>query len=277
MNTSNTSTGSNSTNEQHGVTNNSTSIWKWLARLLIELVVLIIAIICFCTKGFSGLCEENEFPAVVPSVLYVLSVLFTMGFWIGIMIDYAMGIVRFHGDPLMENARRAEEEKLAGQSGENFFKNAAWMCYRRLNEYYGQTQKQAKSSFWFTAIMGIVGGFVILGTVIVGLDKGELNEYEGIVALVACISGVIIEFITAFCFKWYTCTVSSMSKYHNKLAMTYNSSMAWEMAKQIGDEERKHKAMEGIIFELMKDYNTSFAEGNKKLEKSNEPQADETA
>ncbi len=72
---------------------------------------------------------------------------------------------------------------------------------------------------------------------------------------VTCASGVITEFIAAIFFYLYNKTVSSMSKYHNKLVLSQNISIALKVADTLpSDDKTKSKNM--IISELLKDINT---------------------
>lgn len=72
---------------------------------------------------------------------------------------------------------------------------------------------------------------------------------------ITCASGVITEFISAIFFYLYNKTVTSMSKYHNKLVLSQNISIALKVADTLPDSD-KTKAKNTIIDELLKDVNS---------------------
>lgn len=71
---------------------------------------------------------------------------------------------------------------------------------------------------------------------------------------ITCASGIITEFIAAIFFYLYNKTVSSMSKYHNKLVLSQNISIALKVADSLPTED-KIKTKNTIITELLKDIN----------------------
>ena len=72
---------------------------------------------------------------------------------------------------------------------------------------------------------------------------------------VTCASGVITEFIAAIFFYLYNKTIVSMSKYHNKLVLSQNISIALKVADTLPSDD-KTKSKNKIIEELLKDINS---------------------
>lgn len=56
-------------------------------------------------------------------------------------------------------------------------------------------------------------------------------------AYASTVSGIITEFIAAIFFYLYNKTVSSMSKYYNKLVLSYNISIALRVAELLPDKD----------------------------------------
>ena len=81
--------------------------------------------------------------------------------------------------------------------------------------------------------------------------------YFGVVepSYITCGAGVITEFISAVFFYLYNKTVSSMSKYHNKLVLSHNISTALKVAETL-PESQQIEAKNLIVSELLKDINT---------------------
>ena len=72
---------------------------------------------------------------------------------------------------------------------------------------------------------------------------------------ITCAAGVITEFISAVFFYLYNKTVSSMSKYHNKLVISHNISTALKVAETL-PESQQIEAKNLIVTQLLKDVNS---------------------
>lgn len=72
---------------------------------------------------------------------------------------------------------------------------------------------------------------------------------------ITCASGLITEFIAAIFFYLYNKTIISMSKYHNKLVLSHNISIALKVADTLPEED-KAKSKNLIISQLLKDINS---------------------
>lgn len=70
-----------------------------------------------------------------------------------------------------------------------------------------------------------------------------------------CAAGVTTQFIATIFFYMYNKTVTSMSKYHNKLVLSHNISKALKVADTLLTED-KTKSKNLIISELLKDMNS---------------------
>ena len=73
-------------------------------------------------------------------------------------------------------------------------------------------------------------------------------------SVITCAAGVITEFIAAVFFYLYNRTISSMSKYHNKLVLSQNISIALKIADSLPEQD-KVKTKDLIVTELLKDIN----------------------
>ena len=111
------------------------------------------------------------------------------------------------------------------------------------------TREQAQKGFFVTVCISIFGAALIgVGILAMFLEKVEPSY-------ITCASGVITEFISAIFFYLYNKTVTSMSKYHNKLVLSQNISIALKVADTLPDSD-KTKAKNTIIDELLKDVNS---------------------
>lgn len=131
---------------------------------------------------------------------------------------------------------------------DDIFKNSIKMSYKYLDQYYLQTREQAQRGFLVTVCVAVFGAaLVFAGIVAMFLGKVEPSY-------ITCASGVITEFIAAIFFYLYNKTVSSMSRYHNKLVLSQNVSIALKVSDSLPTEDRT-KTKNLIIAELLKDIN----------------------
>ena len=132
---------------------------------------------------------------------------------------------------------------------EDIFENSIRMSYKYLDQYYLQTKEQAQKGFLATMLVAGFGALLIAG--------GIIAMYFGVVepSFITCGAGVITEFISAVFFYLYNKTVSSMSKYHNKLVLSHNISTALKVAETL-PESQQIEAKNLIVSELLKDINT---------------------
>lgn len=142
-----------------------------------------------------------------------------------------------------------ETDDIQKQVQEDIFENSIKMSYNYLDQYYAQTREQAQKGFFITVCVSLLGAFLIgIGIIAMFLEKTTPSY-------VTCASGIITEFIAAVFFYLYNKTVISMSKYHNKLVLSHNISIALKVAESLPDDD-KVKTKDLIISELLKDINS---------------------
>lgn len=142
-----------------------------------------------------------------------------------------------------------EIEDIKEEVQDDVFENSIKMSYKYLDQYYLQTREQAQKGFFVTVCVSVFGAVLLgVGIVAMFLEKTEPSY-------VTCASGIITEFIAAIFFYLYNKTVMSMSKYHNKLVLSQNISIALKVSDSLPDED-KTKSKNKIIEELLKDINS---------------------
>ncbi len=157
---------------------------------------------------------------------------------------------------MRENAIRRkmldyEGDYVQTEISDDIFENSIKMSYKYLDQYYLQTREHAQRGFFVTVCISIFGA-ALISVGIIGMFWGYITP-----SYVTCASGAATEFISAIFFYLYNRTVSSMSKYHNKLVLSQNISIALRVADSLPTDD-KTKAKNGIINELLKDINMHF-------------------
>lgn len=152
-----------------------------------------------------------------------------------------------------------EAENIKDEVKEDIFENSIKLSYKYLDQYYLQTREQAQRGFFVTVLVSVFGAILIsVGIVSMFLEKVQPSY-------ITCASGVITEFIAAVFFYLYNKTISSMSKYHNKLVISHNVSIALKVAESLPEND-KVKAKNAIILELLKDVNTYLVKNDTSTE-----------
>ena len=154
-----------------------------------------------------------------------------------------------------------EMENVQNKVGEDVFENSIKMSYKYLDQYYHQTREQAQKGFFVTVCISVFGA-ILIGAGIVAMFMGEVKP-----SYITCASGVVTEFISAIFFYLYNKTVTSMSKYHNKLVLSQNISIALKVADTLPDSD-KTKAKNTIINELLKDVNSYLTKSDQEIKSS---------
>lgn len=142
-----------------------------------------------------------------------------------------------------------EANNMKADADEDIFKNSISLSYKYLDEYYNQTREQAQNGFKITFAVAIWGALLI-GVGVVAMFMGSVAP-----SYITCGAGVISEFIAAVFFYLYNRTITSMSKYHNKLVLSHNISIALKVADSLPSDD-KVKAKNQIISELLKNINS---------------------
>ncbi|MBR3570664.1 MAG: hypothetical protein IKN96_07720 [Oscillibacter sp.] len=174
----------------------------------------------------------------------------------GIIIGICIAIISLYQRELKISAKKhfisAYEFSHAQDKAEDDpFQNSIKTSYKYLDRYYDETQKQAQQGFRITVFIAVCGALLIFG--------GVAAMYLGFVqpAYITCASGAVTELIAAIFFYLYNKTVTSMSRYHNKLVLSQNISFALRVADSLS-EEKKDDAKLAIISELVKDVNAQM-------------------
>ena len=157
--------------------------------------------------------------------------------------------------------RILEHESINAQSAieEDIFENSIKMSYKYLDQYYLQTREHAQRGFFVTVCVAVLGAVLIfIGIIAMFFEKIEPSY-------ITCASGIITEFIAAIFFYLYNKTISSMSKYHNKLVLSQNISIALKVADSLPTED-KIKTKSIIITELLKDINIYLVKNDSSTE-----------
>ena len=169
---------------------------------------------------------------------------------IGILVAiYAYLMFELQENQIRRKMLEYEAEDIKEEVQEDVFENSIKMSYKYLDQYYLQTREQAQKGFFVTACVSIFGAVLLgIGIVAMFFEKTEPSY-------VTCASGVITEFIAAIFFYLYNKTIVSMSKYHNKLVLSQNISIALKVADTLPSDD-KTKSKNKIIEELLKDINS---------------------
>lgn len=173
--------------------------------------------------------------------------------FLGITMGIISSLIRYfyfksNDDELQDLIIAFESAYIQKEVQENIYENSIKMSYKYLDQYYAQTKDQAQKGFFITVCVSVFGA-ILIGIGIVSMFMDNANP-----SYVTCASGVITEFIASIFFYMYNKTVSSMSKYHNKLVLSHNISIALKVADTLPSEDKiKNKNL--IISELLKDMN----------------------
>ena len=179
-----------------------------------------------------------------------------MGLFAGIITAIYMSICL----DVMENRTKRrmldyEVENVQDKIDEDVFENSIKMSYKYLDQYYYQTREQAQKGFFVTVCISIFGA-ILIGAGITAMFLGKVQP-----SYITCASGIATEFISAIFFYLYNKTISSMSKYHNKLVLSQNISIALKVADTLPSDD-KIKAKNVIIQELLKNVNSHLTKSD---------------
>lgn len=158
-------------------------------------------------------------------------------------------VIEYYKNSLRTKIMEYEVYYIQDKVQDDVFENSIKMSYKYLDQYYLQTREQARKGFFVTVCVSIFGA-ILIGIGIMAMFLGKIEP-----SYITCASGVITEFIAAVFFYLYNKTVVSMSKYHNKLVLSHNISIALKVADTLPDDD-KTDSKKIIISELLKDINT---------------------
>lgn len=165
------------------------------------------------------------------------------------VVVYLRLILEINESNIRSRINAYEAENIKDDVVEDIFENSIKMSYKYLDQYYLQTKQQAQKGFLATMLVAGFGALLIAG--------GIIAMYFGVVepSYITCGAGVITEFVSAVFFYLYNKTVSSMSKYHNKLVLSHNISTALKVAESLPDSHQM-EAKNLLVSELLKDINS---------------------
>lgn len=208
---------------------------KWFCTLM-PAAVAVMAI-------FTYYSIHREIDVVFAVLAVVISVILA-----GILIVYTNLILELRENRLRRELLELDALYVQNVVEEDIFENSLKMSYKYLDQYYLQTREQAHRGFFVTVCVAIFGAVLVGGGIIAMFFGATEPSY------ITCAAGVITEFIATIFFYLYSKTVSSMSKYHNKLVLSQNVSIALKVSDSLPSEE-KVKTKHLIVTELLKDIN----------------------
>ena len=167
----------------------------------------------------------------------------------GLVVTYLGLYIEIKESHLRRVILEYEAEHIKEDVEEDIFENSIKMSYKYLDQYYLQTREQAQRGFFVTVCVAIFGALLIG----IGIFAMFLKLVQP--SVITCAAGVVTEFIAAIFFYLYNRTISSMSKYHNKLVLSQNISIALKIADSLPEQD-KVKTKDLIVTELLKDINS---------------------
>lgn len=177
--------------------------------------------------------------------------------FVGILIGLIVCIIIYIWYEMLENRLRLYIARYGVKSiqknidDDDVFQNSLKLSYKYLDQYYYQTREQAQKGFMVTVCVAVFGAILIF----IGIIAMFMRRIEP--SYLTCVSGLVTEFISSIFFYLYNKTVSSMSKYHNKLVFSQNISIALKVADSLPSEEQT-KTKNIIVSELLKDINSNI-------------------
>lgn len=208
----------------------------WQVFGLISLLVMFIALFFLYEMSY-----EYSFSNIAVSAIISLAFSSICTVYLSLVFEMSEGTLR-------RRILEYEAENIKETIEEDIFENSIKMSYKYLDQYYLQTREHAQRGFIVTVGIAIFGGILV--------SAGIIAMYFCVVtpSYLTCATGVIIEFIASILFYLYNKTVSSMSKYHNKLVLSQNISLALKVSESL-PEEKKTTTKEIIVSELLKNIN----------------------
>lgn len=177
----------------------------------------------------------------------LISIFFGVVVILGMFLYYTISKIGIN-DKINFIKFQLQTQEIILSDDENIYSKSIKMSYTYLNKYYAQTQEQASKGFFVTVIISLFGAVIII--------LGILSMYFGITepAYITVATGALTEIISSVFFYLYNKTITSMSKYHDKLVLSQNVAYALEIVDTISDNE-KDEAKKELMRELVKDIN----------------------
>lgn len=231
---------------------------------LCVIISVIAAIFLYCIYLDSLATDTTNTVQSIINNVSVLGIVFSV--IMGILAGCALGIYIYMTFELQAIHLRSkifeyELNNMQDKIEDDIFENSLKMSYKYLDQYYLQTKEQAQKGFFVTVSIAVLGALLIF----VGIAAMFFEKVEP--SYITCASGVITEFIAAIFFYLYNKTVSSMSRYHNKLVLSQNISIALKISDSLPLEDST-KIKNLIVTELLKDINVHLVKDDSSTESS---------
>ncbi len=205
---------------------------------LVSVIAVMLAVILFFILRLIMSPQESLVTSIIVAVVLFGFVFFYFKLSREVQLSRYQGIV-------IEYETNRIQEKME----EDIFENLVKINYKYLDQYYLQVREQAQKSFIFTAVIAGIGAILIfVGIALMFADKVD-------VSYISAGAGIVTEFISSIFFYLYNKTVTSMSKYHNKLVLSQNISLALRVADSLPEQEQP-KVKDEIVKELLKNINS---------------------
>lgn len=221
------------------------------------LIIALLSSVLFSFLFYLVICDIYDYRNTISGIVFAIILGITSGV---VMMLYCIMVFEMQESKIRQRMLDYEAENIKEEVKEDVFENSIKMSYKYLDQYYLQTREQAQKGFFITVCVSVFGA-ILIGVGIVAMFLGKTEP-----TFITCASGVITEFIAAIFFYLYNKTVASMSKYHNKLVLSQNISIALKVSDSLPSDD-KIKAKNMIITELLKDINSylikSDSEDNK--------------
>ena len=197
-----------------------------------------------------SLYPNNVFNIEYIIVCIIISICFGL-----FVVTYTLLLMEASQNGIKRKILEYEAINLQEEVNNDIFENSIKMSYKYLDQYYLQTREHAQRGFMITVCVSLFGA-ILLGIGIVAMFFGNIKPSH-----ISCASGVITEFIAAIFFYLYNRTISSMSKYHDKLVLSQNISIALKVSETLSDTER-NETKKLIVSELLKNINENLIQAD---------------
>lgn len=131
---------------------------------------------------------------------------------------------------------------------ESFLSNYYQANFKYLIVYNELTKKQADKSFLLALLSSVLGTLLITFGIVLMFFNATNPTY------IATAGGVITELISVVFLYFHTKTLKNMSRFHNKLLLSQNTSIALKIVEELPNEE-KNTTRAKIAEQLVSDIN----------------------
>jgi len=166
----------------------------------------------------------------------------------------------FWNEQRAEARRKSDVKRVLTGASTEYFEKLVNINVENLSAYYFTVKSHANKSFLTSLYVGVVG-FVLIG---IGINRAINDTQHGpSVAVLAGVSGVATEFISAVFFYLYSQTVRQMKEYHDSLLAVQNILLSFKLVGDTNDPKDKAKMIEVMLEYLVgKRSDPSIGSGN---------------